>query len=136
MGTANRGAHDEHGPLPGSSSAGAGRVRMFGCAGRHSENRGVSSSTSAAGHDTAQLQVILRNRQKTGGVPKSAAIITAATALTVAGVHTARDLDPDSLMLCEEVPVIDVRIRPYEEGPPGATEPNPSVVAVSCSALQ
>ncbi len=71
---------------------------MFGCAGRHSENRGVSSSTSAAGYDTAQLQVILRNRQKTGGVPKSAAIITAATALTAAGVHTARDLDPDSLV--------------------------------------
>jgi len=41
--------------------------------------------------------VILRNRQKTGGVPKSAAIIAAASALTAAGVHTAHDLDPDSL---------------------------------------
>ncbi len=51
-----------------------------------------------AAYDTAQLQAILTNRQKTGGVPKSAAIITAASALTAAGVHTARDLDPDSLV--------------------------------------
>ena len=57
----------------------------------------VDDLDALAGYDTAQLQVILRNRQKTGGVPKSAAIVAAASALTAAGVHTAHDLDPDSL---------------------------------------
>ncbi len=47
-----------------------------------------------AGQDPQKLEATLDNKQKTSGVPKSAAIVSAAAALTAAGVAHAEDVDP------------------------------------------
>lgn len=49
-----------------------------------------------AAMDTERLQEVLVNRQKTGGVPKATAIISAAGRLADAGVIRANDLDRDA----------------------------------------
>ncbi|MFV9634844.1 hypothetical protein [Mycobacterium neumannii] len=49
-----------------------------------------------AATDSAELQTVLSNRQKTGGVTKAEAIVSAARRLVDAGVIHAGDLDRDS----------------------------------------
>jgi hypothetical protein len=54
--------------------------------------------TVLAAYEPDKLAVVLKNRQKTGGVLKSQAIVNAAAALVAVGVRHASDLDPTSLV--------------------------------------
>lgn len=69
-----------------------------GAVGRYREHRGASLDDLAAlaTIEPAELQTVLRNRQKTGRVTKAEAIVNAATALNAVGVVHAADLDPMS----------------------------------------
>jgi hypothetical protein len=61
-----------------------------------SERTSWNDLTALAGVDVEWLQVTLANRQKTGGVPKAEAIVSAAGRLAQAGAIGAKDVDRDS----------------------------------------
>lgn len=69
-----------------------------GAVGRYSEHRGATLDdlTALAEIEPAELQTVLRNRQKTGRATKAEAIVNAASALIAVGVTHAADLDPTS----------------------------------------
>lgn len=69
-----------------------------GAVGRYRAHRGapLDDLAALATIEPAELQTVLRNRQKTGRVTKAEAIVTAAAALSAVGVVHAADLDPQS----------------------------------------
>jgi len=71
-----------------------------GAVGRYREHRGapLDDLTVLAAIEPAELQTVLRNRQKTGRVTKAEAIVSAAAALSAIGVTHAADLDPTSAL--------------------------------------
>ena len=67
-----------------------------GAVGRYRDHRGapLDDLTALAAIDPAELQTVLRNRQKTGRVTKAEALVAAAAALSAVGVTRLHTFDP------------------------------------------